>query len=143
MKGFSAILSLFCVLLLGGCMSGPTMAELVKDEKIPPLKGKRGRVYFYRPSPDAVTICPVVRVNGRNLPQSRAGGFVVRDYLPSDLSVQVGQEKDRQLYFTIGEGQVRYVRLNPVVGSGAGYVYPELVDNETGEREIATCRSIE
>jgi len=49
-------------------------------------------------------------------------------------------EVDRKLSLTLDKGQTRFVRLNISMGFFAGHVYPELVDQAIGEKEIQECR---
>lgn len=45
-------------------------------------------------------------------------------------------EVEKKLTFTLEAQQVRYVRTTVGFGIMVGRVYPELVDNETGVKEI-------
>ena len=50
--------------------------------------------------------------------------------------VRTSTEVKRTLSMTLEEGETRYVRLNISMGFFVGHVYPELVENDVGEKEI-------
>lgn len=47
------------------------------------------------------------------------------------------------LTFRLERGQTRYVRLNISMGLMVGHVYPELVEDAVGKKEIEKTKSIE
>lgn len=48
-------------------------------------------------------------------------------------------EVDRSLSFILEAEQTRFVRLNISMGFFVGHVYPELVENAVGQKEIQEC----
>jgi hypothetical protein len=128
--------ALFFALLFSACASGPKMSEMASS--IPALKPDQGRVYFYRSSSMlGAAMQPTINLNGTAVGESKPGGFFFVDTRPGPMEVATSTEVERKLTFTLAAGQTRYVRT--VVGFGVmvGRVYPELVDNPTGEKEIA------
>lgn len=58
---------------------------------------------------------------------------------PGSYEVGIHTEVKRQLSLTLDKGQIRFVRLEATFGFAVQHISPELVDDETGESEIATC----
>jgi len=69
-------------------------------------------------------------------------GFFYVDRSPGNYQMVTSTEVERKLSLTLDKGQTRFVRLNISVGFFVGHVYPELVDNEVGQKEIQNCRYI-
>ena len=61
------------------------------------------------------------------------------DRKKGDYKIATTTEVDRHLSLVLNEGQSRYVRLNIGIGFFVGHVYPELVDDEVGMKEIQEC----
>ena len=87
-------------------------------------------------------IQPSILLNGAVVGDSQPGGFFFVDQAPGAKEVSTSTEVEKKLTFTLELGQTRYVRT--VIGFGivAGRVYPELVDNATGEKEVAEASYI-
>jgi len=81
-------------------------------------------------------IQPSIMLNGTVVGDSKPGGFFFVDQAPGAKEVSISTEVEKKLTFTLERGQTRYVRT--VIGFGllVGRVYPELVDNATGEKEL-------
>jgi hypothetical protein len=123
------------VALLTACASGPKMAEVRSD--IPALAADKGRIYFYRSSnPFAAAIQPSIVLNGAVVGDSQPGGFFFVDRAPGSVEVAMSTEVEKKLSFTLERGDVRYVRSGVGLGVVVLRVFPELVDNATGEKEI-------
>lgn len=124
------------VLLLSACAaSGPKLSEM--KASMPQLKADAGRIYFYRKSSMlGAAMQPNIMLNGRVVGESKPGGFFFVDDTPGAKEVATSTEVERKLTFTLERGQTRYVRTAVGMGVVAGRVYPELVDNATGEKEL-------
>ena len=70
------------------------------------------------------------------------GSFQIYNIPPGTYEVSTTTEVKRSLSLTLDKGQTRYVRFNIAIGFFVGHVYPELVENEVGEKEIAGCKYI-
>lgn len=122
-------------MLLSACATGPKMAEVKSD--IPTLGTDKGRVYFYRSgSMFGAALQPSIVMNGTVVGDSKPGGFFFVDRAPGPVEVATATEVEKKLTFTLEAQQVRYVRTTVGFGIMVGRVYPELVDNETGVKEI-------
>ncbi len=141
MKSMVKVLTLFSVLLLVSCASGPKYTEMAKT--IPDLDPDKGRIYVYRDSVLGAAIQPDVKLNGEVIGSAVPQGFYFVDRLPGDYKMMTSTEVDRTLSFVLEEGQTRYVRLNISIGFFVGHVYPELVDDAVAKKEIAECSYVE
>lgn len=122
--------------LLTACASGPKHAEV--QSSIPALKASEGRLYVYRSgSMLGAAIQPNVFVNGKVAGESKPGGFFFVDLAPGTVEVSTSTEVEKKLSLTLDAGQTRYVRTAVGFGLMVGRVYPELVDNAVGAKEIA------
>ncbi|TXC67120.1 DUF2846 domain-containing protein [Piscinibacter aquaticus] len=122
--------------LLSACASGPKHAEV--QSSIPALKASEGRLYVYRSgSMLGAAIQPNVVINGKVAGESKPGGFFFVDLPPGTVEVSTSTEVEKKLSLTLDAGQTRYVRTSVGFGLMVGRVYPELVDNAQGAKEIA------
>ncbi|CAG1013917.1 hypothetical protein BURC_00555 [Burkholderiaceae bacterium] len=136
MKSLFRVLLLAMVALLTACASGPKHAEVASS--IPGLKPDEGRVYVYRSnSMLGAAIQPKVIINGKAVGESKPGGFFFVDLAPGPVEVSTSTEVEKKLTFKLDPGQVRYVRTSIGFGVMVGRVYPELVDNAAGAKEVA------
>lgn len=124
-----------------GCATGPTHRS-VKDT-FPPLAAEKGRIFLYRTTTMGAVLQPDIKVNGDVIGESKAKGFIFRDFAPGNYEIMTSTEVDRKLTFALDAGQIRYVKLGVSMGFLVGHVYPELVDNAIGEKEIAGCKYME
>ena len=130
------IVGVVVALSLAGCASGPTFSTI--QSTLPALAAEKGRVYFYRESsPVGAAIQPSIMMDGKAVGDSVPGGVFFVDAAPGNHEVATSTEVERKLTFTLGAGQVRYVRTNISFGIIAGRVQPELVDSKVGAGEIA------
>lgn len=124
------------VALLAACASGPKHAEVASS--IPALGAGQGRVYVYRSSSMlGAAIQPKVMVNGNAAGDSKPGGFFFVDLPAGTVEVATSSEVEKKLTFTLDAGQTRYVRTTVGFGVIVYRVYPELVDNAEGAKDIA------
>ena len=112
-----------CATLLPGCASGPKFSEV--KSSFPPLAEENGRIYFYRTT---------------KIGTAKPQGFFYADRPAGNYEVETSTEVKRRLSLTLDKSQTRYVRLNISMGFFVGHVYPELVDDQTGEKEICGCK---
>ncbi len=82
---------------------------------------------------------PEVKLNGEVVGKAVPNGFFYVDQEPGNYKIATSTEVDRHLSLALEKGQTRYVRLNISMGFFVGHVYPELVENEDGEKEIQQC----
>lgn len=127
-----------CVGLFTGCATGKKFADA--KATLPPLAPDQGRIYFYRVSALGAAVQPAVKLNGEKIGNAKPSGFFFVDRAPGDYQVETSTEVKRRLSLTLDKQQTRYVRLNMAMGFFVGHVYPELVDDATGEKEIAKCK---
>jgi hypothetical protein len=127
------------LLLLAACATGRPYAEAAAD--IPPLTPAQGRIYLYRTVVLGAAVQPPVRINDEVVGAAVPGGFFFVDRAPGEYRVSTATEVTRTLSLVLAPGQVRYVRLNIGMGFFVGHVWPELVEEAEGVREIATTRS--
>lgn len=136
MKSLVRIALLMMVALLTACASGPKHADVASS--IPGLKPDQGRVYVYRSnSMVGAAIQPNVTINSKVVGESKPGGFFFVDLPAGPVEVSTSTEVEKKLTFTLAPGQTRYVRT--VIGMGilVGRVYPELVDNAEGIKQVS------
>ena len=131
---FKLLSGLFLVLLMAGCASGPSYKQAA--DNFPKLAPDLGRIYIYRPSSAGLAIQPDVKLNGVTIGNSTPDGFFFVDRPTGDYEVSTTTEMKKSLTFHLDAGQTRYVRLKISLGILVGHVYPELVDNAEGEKEL-------
>ena len=136
-NAFHVILGTFCVILLSGCASGLKFAEAKRS--IPNLNPDQARIYFYRTTAFGAAVQPAVKLNEEKIGSAVPKGFFYADRPPGNYHVDASTEVKRRLSLTLEKGQTRYVRLNMAMGFWVGHVWPELVDDQTAEKEIAKC----
>ncbi len=131
------ILSISAILMLSGCASGPKYAEL--KPSLPELTNKeeQGRIFFYRTkSPVGAAVTSNIKVNNEVVGVSRPGGFFFIDQKAGNIDISTKTEAEKNLNFALEPGQIRYVRTKVSMGALVGRIVPELIDNETAEKEI-------
>ena len=124
-------------ILFTGCASGPKYA--VVKSTFAPLAQTNGRVYFYRTTALGAALNPDVKLNGEVVGTAKAKGFFYADRPAGNYEVDTSTEVTRRLTFQLEQGQTRYVRFDVSMGFFVGHVYPELIENAVGEKEIEDC----
>ena len=137
-KTLASVLLACAAALLPGCATGPKYAEA--KASIPPIATENGRIYFYRTSALGAAVQPDVKLNGKKIGNAVPKGFFYADGAAGNYQVETSTEVKRRLSLVLDAGQTRFVRLNIGMGFFVGHVWPELVENPTGEREIAKCK---
>ena len=142
MKGMGRIVLILFVAagVLSCATSGPKYSEMM--DSIPPLNSEKGRIYFYRVSVIGAAVQPDVLLNGLVVGQAVPNGFFYVDTHAGNCEIVTQTEVERKLSFNLGMGEIRYVRLNVSIGVLTGRVFPELVDQEVGESEMANLHYI-
>ena len=141
MKNRILILALaLATAILSGCASGTSFTEY--KASIPPLSPEKARIYIYRTTVLGAAITPAVKINGVETSTSKAQGFFYYDCAPGDYIIETSTEVTRRLSLMVTKAQERYVRLNVSLGFLVGHVYPELVDDAVGKKEIQECKYI-
>lgn len=139
MKALPQLFALAALALaMTGCAtSGPRFSEL--KSSTPPLAADQGRIYVYRTAVMGAAVQPSVQVNGEKVGSAVPKGFFYLDRPPGNYEITTTTEVKRSLSLTLDPGQTRFVRLGISMGFFIGHVFPELVDNGSGEREIEKC----
>lgn len=132
------LLALLMPLLLAACATGKNFSEMA--QAIPAVPPDKGRIYIYRTAVLGMAVQPSVKVNDEVVGSAVPRGFFYVDRPPSDYRISTATEVERTLSLTLEPGQVRYVRLAIAMGFFVGHVFPELVEDSTGQAEIADCR---
>lgn len=139
---FKLIPVLVLSLFMASCAAtGPKFAEL--SSSIPTLPPDTGRIYIYRTTFLGAAVQPEVKLNGEVIGKAVPEGFFYADRMSGDYEVLTSTEVDRRLSLTLNSGQVRYVRLDVSFGFFVGHVFPVLVEDEVGKKEIQECRQVE
>lgn len=124
---------------VAACASGQKYADV--ESRIPPHPPQKGRVFFYRSgSAFGSGVQPKIRLDGKEVGSSLAGGFFFVDLAPGNYTVSCSTEAKLALSFTLQAGEVRYVRTTVSMGFFVGHVQPELVDPQKAKAEIAKCK---
>jgi hypothetical protein len=131
-------IALFVSFLAGCATTGPKFTEI--SPKMWVLAPDKGRIYIYRTTTLGAAVQPDVKINGEVVGSAVPRGFFYVDRQPGTYQMLVSTEVDRTLSLLLEEGQTRYVRLNVSMGFFMGHVYPELIDSEDAQKEIADCR---
>lgn len=137
MKRIAVLMVVLLSGYLAGCASGPKYSEI--SSTISTLAPDKGRVYIYRKTIAGAAVQPAVRVDNEVVGKAVPKGFFYVDRAPGNLKIETSTEVDRALSMTLEAGETRYVRLNIGIGFFVGHVYPELVDDATGKKEIQSC----
>jgi len=135
------LLALLGLVLLAGCAtSGQTYSQL-QTNLSPPAEGQ-GRIFIYRTIVLGAAVQPSVKVNDTVVGSAVPRGFFYIDRPAGDYTISTATEVTRTLSLTLTPGQVRYVRLNIGMGFFVGHVWPELVDDSEGQKDIADCHLV-
>jgi hypothetical protein len=128
----------FVLMLLSSCASGEKFTEVQKTIAAP--AAGMGRIFIYRTAVVGTAIQPAVKINGEKVGNAVPNGFFYVDRPAGNYEISTSTEVKRTLSLTLEPNQTRYVKLNIGFGFLAGHVWPELVDNATGEKDIASLR---
>ena len=135
------LLALLGLALLAGCAtSGQTYSQL-QTNLTPPAEGQ-GRIFIYRTIVLGAAVQPSVKVNDAVVGSAVPRGFFYVDRPAGDYTISTATEVTRTLSLTLAPGQVRYVRLNIGMGFFVGHVWPELVEDAEGQKDIADCHLV-
>jgi hypothetical protein len=135
------LLALLAAGFLAGCAtSGMTYMEL-QPKLTPPVEG-HGRIFIYRTVVLGAAVQPSVKLNDVVVGSAVPRGFIYLDRPAGDYTISTAMEVTRTLSLTLATGQVRYVRLNIGLGFFVGHVYPELVEDNEGAADIASCHLV-
>lgn len=134
---FRVIIAVFITVFLAGCATGPKFSEI--SPKLSNVMPDKGRIYIYRTSVFGAAIQPEVKLNGNPIGKAVPQGFFYVDRDPGEYQIETSTEVERHLSLVLEIGQTRYVRLNINMGFFVGHVYPELLENQVGEKEIQKC----
>jgi hypothetical protein len=132
-----ALATILLTVFVFGCATGPKFSEV--SSSIGTAPEDKGRIYLYRTAVVGAAVRPQVRLNGEVVGTAVPKGFFYVDREPGNYTIETSTEVDRRLSLVLEKAQTRYVRLNISIGFFVGHVYPELVENEVGEKEIQGC----
>jgi hypothetical protein len=120
---------------LTGCASGIKHKDMTTS--IPTLKSDQGRIYFIRSaSMIGAAVQPVIKLDGKEVGESKPGGFFYVDSKPGNHEVMCSTEVDKKLTFTLDNGEVKYVKTSVGLGLVVGRVIPELVSSDEALKEL-------
>ena len=134
------LFSIMGMLMMSCATSGPMYSEMV--DSTPPLTSANGRVYIYRTSALGAAIQPAVELDGGVVGKAVPMGFFYVDCAAGNHRIATSTEVERELTFSLDEGQTRYVRLDVSMGFFVGHVYPNLVEQEKAISEIDSCHYV-
>jgi hypothetical protein len=120
--------------------SGKTLPELASS--LPPIPTGQGRIFIYRTAVAGMAVQPSAKVNEEVVGTAVPRGFTYVDRPAGEYSVSTTTEVTRSLSLQLEPAQVRYVRLGISFGFVVGHVYPELVDEEQGQKDLANCHYV-
>ena len=139
-RSWQIIILLATMTLATGCASGPKFKEV--SSSIPPASEDQARIYLYRTAVVGAAVQPSIRVNGETVGSARPKGFLFVDRAPGEYQIETSTEVKRRLSLTLERGETRYVRLDIGMGFFVGHVFPVLVENSVGEKELEKCSYI-
>ena len=134
------LFSIMGMLMMSCATSGPMYSEMV--DSTPQITSANGRVYIYRTSALGAAIQPAVELDGGVVGKAVPMGFFFVDCAAGNHRIATSTEVERELTFSLDEGQTRYVRLDVSMGFFVGHVYPNLVEQEKAISEIESCHYI-
>jgi outer membrane murein-binding lipoprotein Lpp len=137
MNRIAGLLIIVASFYLAGCASGPKYTEI--SSSISTVSQGQGRLFIYRKTALGAAVQPEVRIDDEVVGKAVPKGFFYVDRAPGHYKVETSTEVDRALSLTLEAGETRYVRLNIGIGFFVGHVYPELVDDAVGMKEIQDC----
>ena len=136
-------------LLLAGCVASDERAATVAEKAdgptliaapSPPPPGQ-GRIYFYRSDlPVMLALAPEVIVNGRRVGAAAYETVFYRDARPGRYEVFLASAPDEPIYFSLGAGDLRFIKTVVEVGFAGTWLSAELVEEDKARREIAAQR---
>ncbi len=104
---------------------------------LPTVQSDAGRIYFYRSaSMMGAALQPAITLNGTTVGNSKPGGFFYVDSAAGNHEVMCTTEVDKKLTFTLGKGEVKYVKTSVGLGLFVGRVVPELVNADVALKEL-------
>ncbi|MEM7171505.1 MAG: DUF2846 domain-containing protein [Pseudomonadota bacterium] len=105
----SKICALLAILTVGACSVGPPITESYGS--LPEPEDGKGRIYFYRTNvPLLMALEPAIIVNQKLVGHARHATVFFQDTLPGRYEVFLESDRGNVLSFTIGAGQLRFVR---------------------------------
>ena len=134
------LFSIMGMLMMSCATSGPMYSEMV--DSTPQIISANGRVYIYRTSALGAAIQPAVELDGGVVGKAVPMGFFYVDCAAGNHRIATSTEVERELTFSLDEGQTRYVRLDVSMGFFVGHVYPNLVEQEKAISEIDSCHYV-
>jgi len=133
-----ALVICVAVLAIQGCASsGPLFTEMPQAQQGP--KPDMARVYIYRTTIVGAAIQPDVMMNGQGIGSAVPKGFFYVDQPAGNYKISTSTEVERSLSLSLEPGQTTFVRLGVSMGFFVGHIYPELVENAEGRKDIAAC----
>ncbi len=126
------------VLLLSSCATVTPKYSVLKQD-LPEISAETGRVFFYRPVGFGAGVQPVIKLNGKEIGESRPMSFFFLDLPPDNYTAEVSTEVTRTVSFTLEKREVRYIRFHVTMGFFIGHVNGELVSEKLALEELENC----
>jgi hypothetical protein len=136
--GFRVVIAIALIGLVGCAASGPKYEE---PEAIP---SGQGLVYIYRPSKAigggvSFDIHTGTKEEDHEVTTLKNGGYFPLYTPPSELTLWAKTESEASVTLDVKEGETYYVKGTVGVGFFVGRPRLEVVDSETGAREVKEC----
>ena len=122
------------MLYAASCTSGPTY-EKYSGAIEPPLP-LDGRIYIYCTAASGADFLPTVIVNGEEVGKAKPNSFFYVDRLAGKYEISLSTKAERSMSLTLGDGEMKYVRLDVKTGLFVGRVDLVSVDKAVGEQEM-------
>ena len=119
---------------LAACATGPKFADV--QATLPKVPDGDGRVYFYRTQVFGAAVQPTIWLNGQKVGDCAPQGVYVRDLPAGSYNVHVETEVERELTFTLGAGEEKFVRCYISMGIFIGHGNLELADPTEARDEV-------
>ncbi len=137
--GFRVAVAIALIGLVGCAASGP------KYEEPGAIPSGQGVVYIYRPSKlmgggVSFDIHTGTKEEDREITTLKNGGYFPFYTTPSELTLWAKTESEASVTLDVKEGEAYYVKGSIGVGFFLGRPRLEVVDSETGAREVKECK---
>lgn len=121
------------VVMVGGCAtSGPKFSQAA----VKAASADMGRIYFYRTAQLGAAVQPEVKLNGVVVGRAVPNGWFYVDRKPGTYEITTTTEIQHKLTLALNQGQVRYVQLSVGIGLFVWQIYPKLMDDDIGRKEM-------
>lgn len=126
-------LVVFALLSIVSCAHGPKYREIANPP--PRIEGNKARIYFYRESQYGGAYQPNVTVNENVVGTAKPRGVFYRDFPPGEYTISTTMAQGTKVVLLLAAQEEKYIRLTYRIGFK---VYPVLVENAVGQKEISS-----